>query len=167
MLLSAVVLLSHLCYSRAELRFGVDSLSDHAGYLREAHVRVDIHLPANCFNFLSIELAKVGNDAVVFGGIFSGLDLCKNLISCLFSLGVFSCDLSKASIDFGVGSEGLNLIGRKFVTELGEKIVLILEANLSKEGTEVVEVLSSNGCFFLGSDLGKDLIRTFTSKIGV
>ena len=116
---------------------------------------------------MSIELAKVGNDAVVFRGILSGLDLCKNLISCLFSLGVFSCDLSKASIDFGVSSEGLNLIGRKFRTELGEKTVLILEANLSKEGTEVVEVLVSNGGFFLGSNLGKDFIRSFTSKIGV
>ena len=106
------------------------------------------------------------NDAVELCWILSSLDLCKNLISCLFSLGVFSCDLSKASIDFGVGCESLNLIGRKFVTELGEKIVLILEANLSKEGAEVVKVLSSNG-FFLGSDLGEHFFFSFTSKIGV
>ena len=116
---------------------------------------------------MSIELAKVVNDAVVFRWILSSLDLCKNLISCLFSLGVFSCDLSKASIDFGVGCEGLNLIGRKFATELGEKIVLILETNLSKEGAEVVKVLSSGCGFFLGSNLGEDIIFSFTSKIGV
>ena len=61
------------------------------------------------------------NDAVKIFGILSGLDLGKNLISCLFSLSIFSCDLSKASIDFGVGSQGLDLVLRKFVTKLGEK----------------------------------------------
>ena len=139
--MKVVVLLSHLFYSRAELRYGVDSLSDHGGYLREAHVRVDIHLPANCFDFVGFELAKVISNAVELIGIFSVLNLCKNLISCLFSLGEFSCDLSKASIDFRVGGEVLNLFGRKFATKLHEKIVLILEANLSQEGAEVLKIL--------------------------
>ena len=165
--MSVVDLLSHLCNSRADLRYGVDSLSNHAGHLSEAHVRVDIHLPVNCFNFLGIELAKVVNDAIEFFGILSGLNLCKNLISCLFSLGVFSCDLSKASVDFRVGSQGLNLVLCEFGTKLGEKLVLILKADLAQEGTEVVKIFSRDaGQRFSSFDLG-EFIFSFTSKVGV
>ena len=67
---------SLLCYPRAELRYGVDSLSNQAGHLREAHVRVDIHLPANAVNFLGIELAEVIGDAIEIFGVLSGLNLC-------------------------------------------------------------------------------------------
>ena len=116
---------------------------------------------------MGIELAKVVNDAIEFFRILSGLNLCKYLISCLFSLCVFSSDLSKASVDFRVGSQGLNLVLREFATKLGEKLVLILKADLAQEGTEVVKVIFLDAVQSFSIDLGEDFITSFTSKIGV
>ena len=107
------------------------------------------------------------NDAIEFFRILSGLNLCKYLICCLFSLGVFSSDLSKASVDFRVGSQGLNLVLREFATKLGEKLVLILKADLAQEGTEVVKVFFLHAIQSFSIDLGEDFIASFTSKIGV
>ena len=97
------VLLSHFCFLRAELRYGVDSLSNHVGHLREAHLRRAGHQLAYVLNFLSLKLAEVSGDALKFVGIFPGLNLCENFISGFFSLGEFRGNLSKASVDFGVG----------------------------------------------------------------
>ena len=116
---------------------------------------------------MGIELAKVVNDAIEFFRILSGLNLCKYLISCLFSLCVFSSDLSKASVDFRVGSQSLNLVLREFATKLGEKLVLILKADLAQEGTEVVKVFFLHAIQSFSIDLGEDFIASFTSKIGV
>ena len=55
---------------------------------------------------------------------------------------------------------------RKFVTKLGEK-VLVLKADLAQEGTEVVKIIFSNSGKSFSIDLGKDFIFSFASKIGV
>ena len=97
-----------------------------------------MHLPANALYLMSLELAEVSGDAVEVFGIFSALDLCENPISSVFSLGVFCSNLSKASVNFWGGSQVLDLVWSQHFTKLGQKIWVIINANLTQEGTKVV-----------------------------
>ena len=60
----------------------------------------------------------------------------------------------------------MDLVRGQVITKLGEKLLLVINANLAQEGTEVVKIFCSNSGFRFSIDLS-EVIFSFTSKIGV
>ena len=90
---------------------------------------------------MGLELTEVSGDAVKVFRILSVLDLCENHISSFFSLRVFCGNLSKALVDFRGGGQVLDLVRGQNCLKLGEKLGVIINADLAQEGTKVVKVI--------------------------
>ena len=76
------------------------------------------------------------------------MDLSKNLFSSFFSLLIFGSNLSKASVDFGLGGQVLNLVRSELTMKLSEQVSVVLDSNLAQECTKVVKVFISDSLLF-------------------
>ena len=76
------------------------------------------------------------------------MDLSENLISSFFSLLIFGSNLSKASVDFGLGGQVLNLVRGELTMKLSEQVSVILDTNLAQECAKVVKVFISDSLLF-------------------
>ena len=76
------------------------------------------------------------------------MDLSKNLFSSFFSLLIFGSNLSKASVDFGLGGQVLNLVRGELTMKLSEQVSVVLDSNLAQECTKVVKVFISDSLLF-------------------
>ena len=81
------------------------------------------------------------------------MDLSENLISSFFSLLIFSSNLSKASVDFRLGGQVLDLLGGELTMKLSEQFGVILDSNLAQECAEVVKVIISDSLLLLSFGL--------------
>ena len=76
------------------------------------------------------------------------MDLSKNLFSSFFSLLIFGSNLSKASVDFGLGGQVLNLVRGELTMKLSEQVSVVLDSNLAQECAKVVKVFISDSLLF-------------------
>ena len=76
------------------------------------------------------------------------MDLSKNLFSSFFSLLIFGSNLSKASVDFGLGGQVLNLVRSELTMKLSEQVSVVLDSNLAQECAKVVKVFISDSLLF-------------------
>ena len=76
------------------------------------------------------------------------MDLSENLFSSFFSLLIFGSNLSKASVDFGLGGQVLNLVRSELTMKLSEQVSVVLDSNLAQECAKVVKVFISDSLLF-------------------